>query len=297
MENTSLTIIKNNIQNEIKNDLDRLAIHYRLHSRIKTIDSLEEKITTKGAGYYSIEGKKVQDVIGFRITTYFIDDVKLLWDYFLKKFEEVSKEYDVATADIFKPLRKNLTCRMAESNSLIFNESKTKYTALEFVDNTFEIQFRTTLSEGWHEVDHALRYKCKGDWNGYMDEDRMLNGIFASLETSDKALKALFDDMSYNHYKCKNWEAMLRMKFRLNFEKKTLNDSIIKIFNNNNEIAKKVFRYNRTDLLQKIAVSGLYMKVSFDNLVFLINYIAVNNSDLNDITPEMILDEFKITAI
>ncbi|MBK7959276.1 MAG: hypothetical protein IPK03_14995 [Bacteroidetes bacterium] len=27
------------------------------------------------------------------------------------------------------------------------------------VDSTFEVQLRTILSEGWHEIDHDLRYK------------------------------------------------------------------------------------------------------------------------------------------
>lgn len=44
-------------------------------------------------------------------------------------------------------------------------------------DATYEIQFRTTLSEGWHEIDHALRYKCKTDWDKHEDEERAFNGI------------------------------------------------------------------------------------------------------------------------
>lgn len=296
MENTSLKIIINNIETDINNNLQRIGIHYRLHSRIKTVDSLDEKITSKGDGYYSKEGKKLQDIIGFRITTYFIDDVKLLWDYFSNTYEKVDEIYDPTSVDIFKPLRKNLVCRMIKNENTIFSETQKIDNKLELVDNTFEIQFRTTLSEGWHEVDHSLRYKCKKDWENYIEEDRMLNGIFASLETSDRALKALFDDMSYNHYKHQNWEAMLRMKYRLNFEKSQLDKSIIELFNSNNDLAKRVFRFNRTELLEKIASSGLYMKINFNNIVFLINYLSLKDSRLTEITPSILIDEFNLLS-
>jgi hypothetical protein len=258
---------------------------------------MEEKVRFRGEGYYSMDGKKIQDIIGFRITTYFIDDVKLLWDYFSNKYEKVDEIYDPTSVDIFRPLRKNLVCRLTKDENVIFMETKKIDNKLDLVDNTFEIQFRTTLSEGWHEVDHSLRYKCKKDWEKYSEEDRMLNGIFASLETSDRALKALFDDMSYNHYKHRDWEAMLRMKFRLNFEKNQLDKSIIELFNSNNNLAKRIFRYNRTELIEKIANSGLYFKINFNNIVFLINYLVLKDLRLTKITPSILIDEFNLVFL
>lgn len=297
MENTALKIIKRNIEDSIKRDLERIGIHYRLHSRIKELDSLEEKINSKGDGYYSIEGKKVQDIIGFRITTFFIDDVKMLWDYFFAKTNRVDDEYDKADTDIFKPLRKNLICRMTDEDSETFEELKQIDAQYLLVDNTYEIQFRTTLSEGWHEVDHSLRYKCKTDWKDYPDEDRMLNGIFASLETNDRALKALFDDLAYYHYKKNNWEAMLRMKFRLNFVKKEMNEGICDYLTQNKNIAKAIFRIDRLKLLNKIANSGLYIPVSFNNLIYLINYLYIKEQALKDQTPENIIENFSSCEI
>ena len=293
MENATFRLIKKNIESEIVKDLNRLGVYYRIHSRIKTIDSLNEKIQAKGAGYYRVNGKKVQDIIGFRITTYFIDDVDLLWDYFSEKYQVVDKEYDVSTSDVFKPLRKNLICRFSAENSGIFDAAKKLNNTLDLVDNTFEIQFRTTSSEGWHEVDHALRYKCKGDWDGFLEEDRMFNGIYAILETTDRALRSLFDDMAYNQYKRKNWEAMLRMKFYLNFDIEPLNEPIIQLLNSDRELAKKTFNCKRAELLLKVALSGLSAQVTFSNVVYLINYLYINNPDMNKITPKSMLDEFK----
>ena len=85
MRNIPFNKIKNRIEEEIIQDLDRIGIYYRIHSRTKTVESLQQKITTKGEGYYQPDGKKVQDMIGYRITTYFIDDVNLLWNYFFRK--------------------------------------------------------------------------------------------------------------------------------------------------------------------------------------------------------------------
>lgn len=51
------------------------------------------------------------------------------------------------------------------------------------IDTTFELQLRSILSEGWHEVDHDLRYKSKSNWINQGDLSRALNGIMATLET------------------------------------------------------------------------------------------------------------------
>ena len=124
----------------------------------------------------------------------------LLWDLFSKKYEVVDTEEAIINTNNFEALRKNMVCRMPPAQVIVFNDfinSLNEGSEYRLVDSTFEIQFRTTLSEGWHEVDHVLRYKCKDDWVGSEMESRMLNGIYATLETSDRALKALFDDPSH----------------------------------------------------------------------------------------------------
>lgn len=294
-KNPTLGLIESNIKIGICNELNRLGIHYRLHSRVKERDSLDNKITSKGKGYYTEGGKKVQDLIGFRIVTYFIDDVNLLWDYFYDRYEVVDDMYDEVATDIFKPLRKNMVCRMSATDVKSFNEMREIEPIYKLIDTTFEIQFRTTLSEGWHEVDHSLRYKCKEDWEGYPEEDRMLNGVFAALETSDRSLKALFDDMAYNHYKSRNWTGMLRMKFRLQFDKKEF--SLQKIMNTNRRLAKQVFRFDRLELIHEVAKSGLHLPISLNNIVYLVIYIENSDEELKALIPEMLKEEFSALGI
>ena len=74
-----LELIKNNIEQDIQKQLNRIGILYRLHSRIKTADSITEK---NERNHYSTSTKLMQDIIGFRVITYFEDDVKLVADYF-----------------------------------------------------------------------------------------------------------------------------------------------------------------------------------------------------------------------
>lgn len=73
----------------------------------------------------------------------------------------------------------------------------------DLIDNTYEVQIRTILSEGWHEVEHDLRYKCKEEWNEFKEESRLLNGIYATLESSEWSMLTLFDRLSYSQYKIK----------------------------------------------------------------------------------------------
>ncbi|RGY92598.1 hypothetical protein DXA15_21945 [Parabacteroides sp. AM58-2XD] len=41
-----------------------------------------------------------------------------------------------------------------------FNTWKKRYSeSFKNIDSTFKIQVRTTLSEGWHEIEHNMRYK------------------------------------------------------------------------------------------------------------------------------------------
>ncbi len=297
--NPGLKTILRNIQHEILSEIDRIGVHCRIHARIKDVTSLKEKIDRKGKDYYSKEGKKVQDICGFRVTTYFIEDVKLLWDIFERKYEKVDEANDIITQankEVFKPVHKNLVCRMEDNNSKILKElisSEGEDDIYSLIDDTFEIQFRTTLSEGWHEVDHVLRYKCQKDWDDFLEEWRMLNGIYATLETSDKVLKSLFDDLSYQHYKRQNWEAMLRTKFRLKFNKEPLHKNICDILNQDKELAKRVFRTDRKELMEQIALSKLHIPLSFNNIIYLLNYLGLNNSEIEKLQPQIITSDFE----
>lgn len=294
MSEYGLEIIEKRLKEKLVNELTRTGLLFRIFSRVKEQTSIDEKFTRKN---YSSETGLMQDLIGFRITTYFSDDVKIVVDLCEKLFKKVELVYDEPSSEVFKPLRKNMICRMPDNETDIFTELKPNNPQYNLIDNTFEIQFRTTLSEGWHEVDHLMRYKCKHDWEPLTTEGRMLNGIYATLETNDQVLKALFDDISYQHYIAKKWEAMLRNKLRLRFLHIGLDKEVNEYLNSNAEVGKKIFKLNRNKILKTYIDSTLAFPVTFDNWIYFINHCFLKDDFITKKTQTILKDEFELAFI
>lgn len=286
-----IEIIEKKIREKLLNELTRTGLLFRLFSRVKDNNSITDKYTRKN---YSEGNKLMQDLIGFRITTYFNDDLKIIVDLCEKLFGKEELVYDEPDTEIFRPLRKNMVCKFPQEQGNYFGEIKALNSEFQFIDDTFEIQFRTTLSEGWHEVDHLMRYKCKADWSELNNESRMLNGIYASLETNDQALKALFDDIAYHHYRAKRWEAMLRNKLRLRFSLQNLDSDIVDYLTENAEVGKNIFKLNRNDIISSYINSILSFPTTFNNWVFYINFCFIKNEFILSKTPEFLKNEFQL---
>lgn len=295
MNEHALEIIERNIRIKLETELKRSGILFRLFSRIKDDSSVKDKLKRKE---YDKSDKQMQDLIGFRITTYFNDDIQPIIKICTSIFEKIDLVYDQPESDTFKPLRKNMICALPVDLKNTFNELKAKKTdEFAFVDSTFEIQFRTTLSEGWHEVDHNLRYKCSSEWDGLQTESRMLNGIYASLETSDLALKALFEDIAYHHYKNRNWEAMLRNKFRLTFKLGQLDSRLKEILDSDQKLSKKFFKSDRNQLINILLSSTILIPITFDHILFIINLHFIRNQEILAITPDLLKEEWPLTEL
>lgn len=290
-------LIEEEICQKIKDELDKIGIHYRIFSRSKDEKSILEKIARKAkeGSPYKSNGKLIQDLIGIRVVTYFRDDVNLVKDILSRIITFKDEEIDNPELTVFKPKRTNIICSFNESQNKTFSEvqqssGKEYYNVL---DSTFELQLRTILSEGWHEIDHSLRYKCKEDWEGHYDNERLLNGIYASLETNDIALKNLFAELAYKHFKSKNWEGLIRNKFRLRFQLVPLKDEIVQILNEDIKIGKELFKLNRETSLMKLYEIDLSLPVNMNNLILLLNGLLIKNEKLLAITPDVILEEVK----
>jgi len=222
------------LEKDISKELNSLGLFYRLFSRIKNGSSTYEKLLNKN---YSNK-RKMQDLIGFRIVVYFNDDIILCIKLLKKLFEFVDETIDTPDSSTFKPSRINLIFRLPNQYKIIFESILNQFP----IDNTFEVQIRTVFSEGWHEIEHDMRYKCKEEWTDYPDQSRILNGIVATLETCDWSILTLFDELAYKHYQKKNWIQMLKNKFRLRLYDYNLSDSVKEYFNNNINIAKCFFK-------------------------------------------------------
>lgn len=283
--NHEITLAKD-ISNFIEIELNKVGLLYRIFYRAKTECSLSKKINSKGDGYYTSNGKKIQDFFGIRVVLYFLDDLSVAQDAICGKFSFVSKEVDPVTKDSFSAQRCNFIFRLPDD---ISRESQI-ISSNPLVDNTFEVQFRTILSEGWHEVEHDLRYKCKSDWEDHDDLSRSLNGIYATLETADWGVKQLFEELAYRHYKKREWGQMIRNKFRLRMEA-PLETALHQLIESN-DIGKKIFRIERMSVLKKILDLDLDLPINVNNLLFIINYFFINDKDLIKLTPNALIRKF-----
>ena len=59
-----------------------------------------------------------------------------------------------------------------------------RFCALRCIQSVFKI-----ICFVKNDNDHALKYKCKEEWDGLFDESRMFCGLLATLETADRSLK------------------------------------------------------------------------------------------------------------
>jgi len=269
----------------IEREFNRVGLLYRVFYRVKSPESLDSKLK-KNPEKYSENGKKIQDLFGFRITLYFPDDLNIAQNILSALYKKVDETVDEAGNTTFDATRCNFIYELpneaSEISSTLISEPR--------VDSTFEVQYRTVLSEGWHEVEHDLRYKCKDDWLEHDDLGRALNGILATLETSDWGMSKLFEDLSYRHYKNSNWDAMIRTKFRLRLSG-VLQEQLKEQFGAN-ELGKKLYRVNRDKLLTEVSKSSLKMPINSNNIVYLCNYLFLKSQQITDLTPAPLLHMF-----
>lgn len=287
-----LQLIERDICSKICERLDKVGLLYRIFSRVKDFKSISEKIDRKRdeGKPYSVDGKKMQDVLGIRIVTYFYDDVALVKEILSNIFKFVGEEIDVVEPTVFKPKRTNIVCAFDDKHKETFQEilNITNNELLNFCDYTFELQLRTILSEGWHEIDHSLRYKSKDEWSKHAEKERLLNGIYANLEVNDLALKSLFSELAYQHFKEKNWEGMLRNKFRLKFQSTNIKSELLQVLNEDSNIAKQILKSDRATIINELSKFEISFPINFNNIIYFINHIELKNTKITHLTPGQI---------
>ena len=287
-----LQAIANRLESQIYQHLNQCGLMFRLFSRVKTISSLRHKMQIKGDSYKS--GKSlIQDMIGLRVVLYFQDDVDAL-AFFYSCGEVVKSSIDEFDTSTFRPQRLNLTCNLPTEFVEDFRKALPEELAM-YIDSTYEIQIRTIFSEGWHEVEHDLRYKCKEDWEGCESYSRVLNGVIATLETAEWNMKSLFDQMARVNYQNKNYRAMLRNKMHLRIKGEDLSASVHEFLLQNHHVAESILNTDRFVVILTLLNHQKPIELTYDNLLFLINRIEMNNQELREMEPEntrKMLDEF-----
>lgn len=313
--------IKANIEGRIIMPLlDKAGMYYRIFSRVKSEESINKKLIEKASSYKE-NGKKMQDIIGIRIIFYFQEDVAIFYDK-LKKLDgydsinesnsstELKEMANIIASfndnnpqqeklkrllpfhdKVFMPERLNLVMRMIPQEQEDFKDALSKYGEnAKFIDTTYEIQLRTVLSEGWHEIEHDLRYKTKGErwWSFCEEESRMLNGIYASLETNERALSQMIHELTYKNYRHKSWDAMIRFHLCKRMSEEKLPHELCKVLDDDDRLAKEILHVTRTEFTNWLWNMPVKIPLSTQFSLFLINRKKLNNERITSLETEAI---------
>ncbi len=196
-----------NLCEPLERYLRQAGMYYRIFARQKSPGSIEKKLSQKRIDYLE-KGKKMQDFVGIRVVFYFQDDVEIFHEKLktmdgydpnnesnsnteldgitalrghIEKYEELKQLSSMFPLHdkVFMPQRLNVVMQMP-SNVGGLMEAELPIDMKEedklLIDQTYEVQLRTVLSEGWHEVEHDLRYKTRNEswWEDCREESRQL---------------------------------------------------------------------------------------------------------------------------
>ena len=281
------------IVTDLESVLNKCGIMYHVFYRTKSTMSIKNKLEKKAEEYLR-QNKKMQDLLALRITLYFTDDVEIVHNYLRSQSDFDSESVDEAEVDRFCPKRLNLVMRVPDKLQQDMNAARKESGYEAFIDNTYEVQIRTILSEGWHEVEHDLRYKCKEDWDEFKEESRLLNGIYATLENSEWSMLTLFDRLSHSQYKNKAWNSMLRNKMRVRFTDNGLSEEMCNYLSDNNDTAKSLYRANRTKILKLVMEKNFSYPLTYDTVLHLINHIDVKDKKLATFEDKILKQDMDI---
>ena len=272
--------VKMSLLNTLVTKLNNAGIYFNSTSRIKSESSLLHKLET---GKYSMQegGRKIQDIIGIRINLFYLEDMdiceKILEETFLldnwSKTKNEENKFEAQKCNgVFRIPSKYLRNIPAS----VWNKP---------FDQTFEVQLRTVLFEGWHEIEHEMRYKYKlgSDsketdlWTGHEDPSRVMNSIIANLELCDWSIMQIFNSIHDSQYKEKNWENAIRSKYRLRITQDPLKPELREYLDNNPDIVAQFHTVSKRELVEILLNKKYHKELTPDRVIYLINKEIVHN--------------------
>ena len=272
--------VKMSLLNTLVTKLNNAGIYFNSTSRIKSESSLLHKLET---GKYSMQegGRKIQDIIGIRINLFYLEDMdiceKILEETFLldnwSKTKNEENKFEAQKCNgVFRIPSKYLRNIPAS----VWNKP---------FDQTFEVQLRTVLFEGWHEIEHEMRYKYKlgSDsketdlWTGHEDLSRVMNSIIANLELCDWSIMQIFNSIHDSQYKEKNWDNAIRSKYRLRITQDPLKPELREYLDNNPDIVAQFHTVSKRELVEILLNKKYHKELTPDRVIYLINKEIVHN--------------------
>ena len=160
-------------------------------SRIKSKQSFEEKIYRKDyINKWDLNGKqediqreimqKLPDLIGFRITCFFMDDEEKIY----KKINQYYSDHR------FNNIKLDFLEGTQQKNGKKIYKVSGKY--IKDVSVSFEIQIKAATHNVWGEVEHRTIYKGKQYHIAEQNQQRITDEVYNILYSSDQQLLSLF---------------------------------------------------------------------------------------------------------
>lgn len=274
-------IVEQDLKRIISDRLEQCGLYYRVFSRIKTASSMAHKFEMKDYG----EGnRKLQDLIGVRVNLYFDDDVDICKKIMENTFDLIDWSTSEISDEEFKPTKLNGVCRLPEYlRSEISPEIWEMY-----IDDTFEIQIKTMFFEGWHEIEHDMRYKGEELWKNYNGFSRYFNSILATLELCDKSMVTLFEDLGHSLYKSGRWSDMIKSHFRLKLGEGVLYPEVEQVLNEDVEqqvenLAKRIYKTSKQTLVDQLLRRSRKIPINVNTIIALLNDSQFHDSRLTAI--------------
>ena len=274
-------IVEVELKHLIEDRLKQSGLYYRIFSRIKTADSLARKYQIKS--YH--EGKKIQDLIGLRIDVYFEDDLRICRRMMEQLFSLVEWSESKKNEVEFKPVKINGVFRLPDYLKKQISED----TWDMCIDDTIEIQLKTVFFEGWHEIEHDMKYKGGELWSGKNSFARYFNSILATLELCDKSLVTMFENLGHDLYKEGNWAGMMKAHYRLKMEERQMYPELEQLLNEDrseNNLGKQLFKTSRQALVDELLAQPRRVPINVNTIIALVNRAVIHDERLEKIFHE-----------
>lgn len=272
-------IVEHDLKRIITDHLEQCGLYFRVFSRIKTADSMARKFELKEYG----EERKIQDLVGVRINLYFDDDTDICKDILEHSFEFVAWSASERNEVEFKPTKLNGIFRLPE----YLKDEISAETWDMSIDDTFEVQIKTMFFEGWHEIEHDMRYKGEELWSHFPSFSRYLNSILATLELCDKSMVTLFEELGHELYKSGRWSDMIKSHFRLKMGLAPLYPEVEELLDKDMErvdnLAKKIYKTPRSFLTEQLMWRSRKIPINANTIIALLNDSRFHDSRLSAI--------------
>ena len=276
-------IVEQDLKRIISDRLEQCGMYFRVFSRIKTPASMARKFEAKE---YNDE-RRLQDLVGVRVNLYFDDDVDLCRTIMERTFEAVEWSASERAEDEFKPTKLNGVFRLPE----YLKAEISPPTWDMCIDDTFEVQIKTMFFEGWHEIEHDMRYKGEELWDQYPAFSRYFNSILATLELCDKSIVTLFEDLGHDLYKKRKWTDMIRSHFRIKMADTPIYPEVEERLNEDQDqtvdsIAKRIYKTSKGRLADQMLKRVRRIPINVNTVIALLNESEFHDPVLTQIFRE-----------